>query len=202
LRKVLALLAALALVAALAAGAHHVAAAQALMFGPVPQPVEFENPLEILVLITRLILPPQIRPPSGEAQVKHVPPPQTVGDIDDIHELVAFCNENPDLVNEMIERAAREYGYSVPGVTCQFQLTTTGPSGTVKTTWFFENGRFVGVEYGHAGDNVKARLLADEGFVVEEAKLFLSGNFKEAEDLARENFGIKYRILYVDLSYC
>ncbi|MCD6241507.1 hypothetical protein J7K27_08385 [Candidatus Bathyarchaeota archaeon] len=175
---------------------------QAAMFGVYPQPVYTVgawNPFEILKWIGKLASQPEYSTPGEPTSPKAVAPPATVDDIDNIFELVAYCNAHPDLVNKRIQEAAEHYDYQIPKVTCQARVTTTGKSGTVQTTWFFKDGKFQKIEYGFKGTNVKAEVVSDESFAVTEVKLFLKGQFEQAENLAKEGYGTKYRVLSYNL---
>jgi len=175
---------------------------QAAMFGVYPQPlyaVDTWNPFEIIQWIVKMFQQPEYEQPSEPSAPRQVTAPATVDEIDNIYELVAYCNAHPELVNRKIEEAANQYGYTVPSVTCQAQLTTTGKSGTVETTWFFVRGKFQKIEYGLKGSNVKAKIISDESFAVSEMKLFLKGSFETARVKAEEGYGSKYRVSYYSL---
>ncbi len=174
---------------------------QAMLFGVYPQPLYMDswNPIEIMKWFFKMLQPPEYESPSEPSEPKQVSPPATVDAISDIYELVAYCNAHPDLVNQRIQEASHQYGYEVPSVTCQVQLTTTDGSGTVETTWFFSQGKFQKIEYGLTGDNVKAKIVGDEGFIVSEVKLFLKGMFEAAKNRAEDEFGKKYRVTYYNL---
>ena len=174
---------------------------QAAMFGVYPQPLYMDswNPIEIMRWFFKMLQPPEYESPSEPSEPKQVSPPTTVDEISDIYELVAYCNAHPDLVNQRIQEASHQYGYQVPSVTCQAHLTTTDGSGTVETTWYFSQGKFQKVEFGLSGNNIKAKIVGDESFIVSEVKLFLRGMFESAKNRAEQEFGKKYRVTYYNL---
>jgi len=174
---------------------------QGAMWGIYPQPLYTDawNPIEIMRWFFKMLQPPEYESPSEPSEPQQVSPPTSVDEVSNIYELVAYCNAHPDLVNQRIQEASHQYGYEVPSVTCQVQLTTTDGSGTVETTWFFSQGKFQKIEYGLTGDNVKAKIVGDEGFIVSEVKLFLKGMFEAAKNRAEDEFGKKYRVTYYNL---
>jgi len=174
---------------------------QAMMFGVYPQPLYTDqwNPYEILKWLSKLASQPEYTAPGEPATPKTVAAPATIDGIDNIFELVAYCNAHPDLVNKRIQEAAQKYDYQIPKTACQVRVTTTDGSGTVQTTWFFKDGKFVKVEYGYKGTNVKGEIISDEDFAVLEMKLFLKGNFEKAKQLAEDEYGKKYRVISYNL---
>ena len=100
---------------------------QGMMWGPYPQPLYTDawNPIEIMRWFFKLLQSPEYESPSEPSEPKQVSPPTSVDEISDIYELVAYCNAHPDLVNQRIQEVSHQYGYEVPSVTCQVQLTTT-----------------------------------------------------------------------------
>jgi len=174
---------------------------QATMWGPYPQPLYTDtwNPLEIMKWFFKVLQPPEYEAPGEPSEPRQVAAPASVDEISNIYELVAYCNAHPDLVNQRIQEVSQQYGYQVPSVTCQVQVITTDGSGTVYTTWFFSQGKFSKIEYGLSGNNVKAKIVGDEGFIVSEVKLFLKGLFEAAKSRAEDEFGKKYKITYYNL---